>query len=507
MRNLELSIRRSMTVTRSGRSAHGPHMPGRSPLHELRRRSVGPLDLFSQSISAVAPSAAGATIPVALFAVAGDASLLSLFVGFAITSLVVATITQYARRMVTSGSVYSYAAWSGGRRTAAATGAALLVGGLGITLVVLIGAASAASVLLRFALPTVPQWATEPGLLAVVAVLGFALFAVGVKTSTRVTLIVEAAAITAIVVVMLILIIANWGVHPPVTPTAFDPLTIGAGAAVAVGLFVGFETSATLGAEARRPFRDVPRSFVLAVVVAALIFVISFAGQYAGFNAVGMFTPVGDIDPATSGAPAALVVALDIGILLSYFAAFVASLNGVIRVVFTLGKDGLLPAGFGSVDSRNRLPMRSAVVVSAIVLGTALVATSATGDPQSVVTVGLMASAIGCGLAYAFACLLLPRFRRRIGEPLLIASVCAYGVGVAIIVVLGSYLWWNLADGSLAVLIPLASIAIVWAVFWAVSFRSGSSTEVGTYDQSSIAELAPVGVEARFGSARMRPRG
>jgi amino acid transporter len=468
----------------------------------LRRRSVGPLDLFSQSISAVAPSAAGATIPVALFAVAGDASLLALVIGFVITSLVVATITQYARRMVTSGSVYSYAAWAGGTRSAAVTGAALLVGALGITLVVLLGAVSAASVLLRFAFPGAASWAMEPVLILVIAGLGLTLFALGVKVSTRVTLIVEAAAILIILTVMGILIVSNWGVHPPVAPTTFDPLALGAGAAVAVGLFVGFETSATLGAEARRPFRDVPRSFVLAVVIAAVIFAISFVGQYAGFNATGMFTPVGDIDPTTSGAPAALVVMLDIGILLSYLAAFVASLNGVIRVIFTLGKDGLLPAGLARVDRRNRLPMPAALVVTSLVTLTALLAVAATGNPQLVVTVGLMASGLGCGLAYAFACLLLPKFRRRIGEPLLIASITAYAVGAIILLALVSYVLWNLAQGSFLVVIPLIGILGVWALVTGFSVRAAGRARVGTYDQSSIEELVPVGVEARFDVGR-----
>ncbi|MGA1838114.1 APC family permease [Herbiconiux sp. 11R-BC] len=497
MRDLEASIRKSMTLVRPRTSRARIRVPKRSPLAELRRRSVGPLDLFGQSISAVAPSAAGATIPVALYAVAGDASTLSLLIGFVLIAFVVATVTQYARRMVTSGSVYSYAAWAGGVRTATAAGAALLVGTLGITVGVLVGAASSARVLLRFALPAVPVDAWMPLLLVLVAVLGLALFAIGVRPSTRITLIVELLAVLAIVVVMSVLIVANWGVVPPLMPTEADPAAVGAGAAVAVGLFVGFETSATLGAEAQRPFRDVPRSFVLSVVVAAVIFALSFFGQYAGFQTRGAFTAVGDVDPSTPGTSTLLVIALDVGILLSYLAAFIASLNGVIRLVFTLSRDGLLPAALGRVDRRNRLPMRAAYGVAGLVLLTALAAMSFTARPESVTGVALSTSAIGCGLAYAIACLLLPRFRRRIGEPLLIASVAAYAVGSAIVVVVLCFVVWNLVEGVVAVLVPVLLIAAVWAAF-ALKVRRRGIVTVGVYDQTDERDLVPTGVEARF---------
>jgi amino acid transporter len=497
MRDLEASIRRSVTLVPPRLGHSRTRVPGRSPLSELRRRSVGPLDLFGQSISAVAPSAAGATIPVALFAVTGDASTLSLLLGFVLIALVVATVTQYARRMVTSGSVYSYAAWAGGVRTATAAGAALLVGTLGITIGVLVGAASSARVLLRFMVPAVPEALWMPLLLILVGLLGVAFFAFGVRFSTRVTLIVELVAVLAIVVIMSILIVANWGVVPPLMPTDADPATVGAGAAVAVGLFVGFETSATLGAEARRPFRDVPRSFVLSVVVAAAIFALSYFGQYAGFQTSGAFTAVGDIDPAMPGTSTLLVVALDLGVLLSYLAAFVASLNGVIRLVFTLSRDGLLPGALGRIDPRNRLPMLAGVWVAGLVLITALLATTLSPNSEPITGLALSTSAIGCGLAYAIACLLLPRFRRRIGEPLRAASVIAYSVGSALLVVVLCFVIWNLVHGSLAVLLPVVLIAAVWTAF-AIKTRRPGIVQVGVYDQTAERDLIPAGIEARF---------
>jgi amino acid transporter len=391
-------------------------------------------------------------------------------------------------------------------RTATAAGAALLIGTLGITVGVLVGAASSARVLLGFAFPSVPVVIWLPVVLTVVAAVGLAFFAIGVRFSTRVTLIVELLAVLTIVAIMSIMIVVNWGVLPPVVPSDADPAAIGAGAAVAVGLFVGFETSATLGAEARRPFRDVPRSFVLSVVIAALIFALSFFGQYAGFQSGGAFTAVGDVDPSRPGTSILVVVALDLGILLSYLAAFVASLNGVIRLVFTLSRDGLLPAALGRVDRRNRLPMRAAVWVAVLVLVTAVVATSLTAGSESVTGVALSTSAVGCGLAYAIACLLLPRFRRRIGEPLLSASIAAYAVGAALVGVVLCFVVWNLVAGILAVLVPVALIAALWAVF-ALTARRREIVQIGVYDQTAEHDLVPDGVEARFRSPADRVAG
>ncbi|WP_208004354.1 APC family permease [Labedella populi] len=500
MRDLETSIRESVVLVRAPASRPRLRILRRSPLADLRRRSVGPLDLFSQSISAVAPSAAGATIPVALFAVAGDASTLSLALGFVLIALVVATVTQYARRMVTSGSVYSYAAWAGGVRSATAAGAALLVGTLGITVGVLVGAASAAEVLLRYALPSVDTAAWTPVVLTIVALLGIASFALGVRSSTRITLVVELVAVLVVVVIMIGLVVVNWGVLPPIVPSDTDPAAVGAGAAVAVGLFVGYETSATLGAESRRPFRDVPRSFVLSVGVAAVIFVLSLLGQYAGAEIIGEFDSLGDAHPASPGTSPALVLVLNVGFLLSYLAAFIASLNGVIRLVFTLGRDGLLPSLFGRVDRRNRLPMLAAVAVTALVFITAQLSTAMSGDVRSVASAALSTSAVGCGVAYAIACLLLPRFRRRIGEPLFAASVMAYAVGALLLTVVACFVGWNIQVGDWSIAIPTAGFAAVW-LFFVIRARSRGIVDVGVYDQTSIPDLVPADVEARFGSA------
>jgi amino acid transporter len=122
-----------------------------------------------------------------------------------------------------------------------------------------------------------------------------------------------------------------------------------------------------------------------------------------------------------------------------------------------------------------------------------------------VVGTALTVAALGYGLSYALACLVLPRFRRIIGEPLLTASVVGYSVGAVLLVSLLCFVTWKIINGeALVAAIPLALIALLWWRFAVIARRRGPTEPLGVYDQTSQRELAPESVEAHFVSGSIR---
>ncbi|MET0954474.1 MAG: APC family permease, partial [Cryobacterium sp.] len=100
----------------------------RSPVDGLNRRSVGFLDVFAQSVSAVAPSAAATTMPLLVAMVAGGATVWALLAAMLLALLVATTVNQFTRRIAATGSLYTFVAHGLGTTASFVTGVALLVG-------------------------------------------------------------------------------------------------------------------------------------------------------------------------------------------------------------------------------------------------------------------------------------------------------------------------------------------------------------------------------------------
>jgi amino acid transporter len=142
-----------------------------------------------------------------------------------------------------------------------------------------------------------------------------------------------------------------------------------AGVVLVVFGFSGFESSTSLGAEAKNPLKSIPRSVIQSVLVAGAFFIVMAYIVVLGFEGSGMSlaeneAPVSAL--AHSIGWGGLGLLIDVGILLSFFSCTLASINSTARILFAMASHGLVPDALGQAHVQNRTP-HVAVGLSALI--------------------------------------------------------------------------------------------------------------------------------------------
>ncbi|MGD6742194.1 APC family permease [Streptomyces sp. BH106] len=306
---------------------------------------------------------------------AGPAVLLSFVVVAIAAGLTALCYCELASAIPVSGSSYSYAYATLGEGVAFAVGACLLLE-YGV-------AASATAVSwgeylnlftdllfgirLPHALSAAPGSGGLVNLPAVVLVgLCCLLLVRGARESAAVNAVMVA---VKVLVLLLFVAVALTGfeadrLHP------FLPLGIAGVGTAASGIFfsfIGLDAISTAGEEVRDPRRTVPLALLLSLgVVTALYLAValtalgaqpwrSFSGQEAGLAQI--------LEHVTGAHWPALVFAG--GAVVSIFSVTLVSIYGQTRILYSMGRDGLLPPLFAKVSPRTRTPVRNTVVVCA----------------------------------------------------------------------------------------------------------------------------------------------
>src|SRR5699024_12211151 len=155
---------------------------------------------------------------------------------------------------------------------------------------------------------------------------------------------------------------------PSVAFTGEDgPGALFTGAAILCLSFLGFDAVSTLSEEAKQPKRDIPRAILLVTLLGGGTFIVLSFFSYLLIPDWHSFT---NIDTAS-----AEVIATAGGVLLSdFFAAMLiagatgsalASQASVSRILYTMGRNGVLPRRlFGVLNARFQTPVRATLVVS-----------------------------------------------------------------------------------------------------------------------------------------------
>jgi amino acid transporter len=133
--------------------------------------------------------------------------------------------------------------------------------------------------------------------------------------------------------------------------------------------FIGLDAVSTAGDEVRDPQRSLPRAILiaLATVVAVYLFVaIAAVGaqpwtdfEDPGQQSAGLAVILGDVLGAAW--PATVLAA---GAVISIFSVTLVTLFGQTRILYSIGRDGLIPQAFARVDPRTHTPVFSTVVVA-----------------------------------------------------------------------------------------------------------------------------------------------
>ena len=376
------------------------------------KRSMGLLALTMFSV--------GSIVGTGIFVILGEAvpkagpAVLVSFLLAAVTCLFSAlSYAELAGTIPVSGSSYSYTYATLGELVAWVCGWCLMLEyGVSVAAVAVGWGQYLNEFLSTFNLAIPPQFANPPGessgVVNLPAILVVVLCGLLLLRGTS-----ESATANTIMVFLKIGILAFFCV---VAFTAFDgsnlmpfaPLGI-VGIQAAAGQvffsYIGFDAASTAGEEAKNPRRDLPIAILLSLLIVTVIYLLvtlaalgAQPGAVATVDGVQTYvwgdgdaeavlaTIVADVT-GSSWAPALV----SLGAVISIFSVVLTVMYGQTRILFAMGRDGLLPRIFTRVNPRTQTPVANTIIVTVVI---SLLA--------ALVPLGQLAEATSIGTLFAF---------------------------------------------------------------------------------------------------------
>lgn len=325
--------------------------------HGLQNDALGFWGVFAQGLAAAAPSVALASVPFALFVAAGKGATWAVLVGLGITVLIAATISFQARRTVSSGSLGTYTGNGLGPGFAYAAGFSLLVGYIGFATTGTLGGVVYLDAFLdSIGLGSQATWFR---LLLVVVIVGVGTYLPfrGASIAAKYELVFELIAIASILV---IIVAAYLGYGFRVDWDQWNPAHLGSSATFiaavsAVGSYAGFESVASLGAEAKDAHRNIARSLLRVVLLLGVLYVVSTYPQILLFNSIdGDKAILPQLADSTGVHWVNHVVSGTVAIAFIVFVTAVTT--AAARSLFTFAHEGALPAALTKVHPKFKTP-------------------------------------------------------------------------------------------------------------------------------------------------------
>src|SRR5215471_15673906 len=364
------------------------------------------------SLAVITPAAAILFLPIPIAANAGAAMPLSIIVAFVVVFVIMNAVYRFSQRISHAGSFFAFVRDSLGVRAGFFTGWLFMAFyPVFVAFDLILFGATLNGIIVAHGGPHIAWWLLM--LIGLVLIWGVAVL--GIRLSVRsdlVLLIFELAVLLALAATILAKGApgGDWHPHvfsPSASPAGFSGVVFGAVA------FTGFEAPAYLGEEAENPRRTVPRAILITTAGIGIVFLFFFYVTTVGYPNIGKLPT----DPAPwdtlglrywGSGPTILV---DIASVVALIAGALAAQNGAARMLFALGRDGLLPR----VLSRTMPRFGTPVAALTLLLGTSI--------------------AVGLGFGFGFhplpAFLLLS----------LVVTLCALGVYALVQVGLVRYFW------------------------------------------------------------------
>jgi amino acid transporter len=389
--------------------------PPLSADYGLRHEILSPMETLAQSVSTMAPTTTpAATIPL-VCALAGNGTWLAYVLATIAILLVALCISRFARYSASPGSLYNYAAMVLPPWLQATVAWSLLLAYVGTGSSVIGGFYHYANLLLRDA--------TSHGLSAVllaVLVTGVSIWIAyrDVKISARLMLWIEAASVTVIVAVV-ILLLAHRGWHGDEDQLHLHGMTgsgLRLGLVLALFSFVGFESATTLGSEARNPLKTIPRAVILSSLLGGAFFTVCAYAEVLGFHMAGQDLGKNDAPMyvlARVGGVPIFGLLIDLGALVSLFAGTLACFTAAARVLLLMAHNGLAHDRLRATHAQNRTPSLAVILTGiAALLPVAVLAARGASGLDVYGWMGSLAT-YGFIVAYALVCAALPRYLRQ----------------------------------------------------------------------------------------------
>ncbi|OBB59886.1 Putrescine importer PuuP [Mycobacterium sp. 852013-51886_SCH5428379] len=308
---------------------------------------------------------------------------------------------------------------------------------------------------LNAAVPALPEWVIVLVAIAFVTVLNI----VGIVSVARANFLIIAIQAVFIVVFLVLALgkIAGFGTVDLFAPFTGDGSADGmgpvlAGAAILCLSFLGFDAVSTLSEEAKDPRRTVPKAIMIATIVSGVIFIVlSYVAQ--------MVFPSNEFEDVDSGSLDVMVAAGGAFLNALFTAAYVAGATGsaltsqasVARILFAMGRDGILPRKvFGHVSVRFSTPVYAILVVGVISL------------LAIVIDLAMLASLVSFGALVAFSVVNLSVIKHYFVDLKDRRNIALNLVAPAIGFLLTVWLWTSLSGMTLVIGMIWLAVGFVW---------------------------------------------
>ena len=347
---------------------------------EHLKRSIGTFQLTMFGV--------GSTIGTGIFFVmslavpqAGPGVIVSFIIAGIAAGLAALCYAELASAVPVSGSSYSYAYTTLGEVVAMGVAACLLLEYGVATAAVSVGWSGYLNKLLSNlfglqiprALSAAP-WDPEPGYLNVPAIILITMCALLLIRGAS-----ESARVNAIMVVIKLCVLAMFII---IAFTAFDTshlkdfapfgvAGIGSAAGTIFFSYIGLDAVATAGDEVKDPQTTTPRALIAALLIVTGFYVLvalSALGtqpwqDFATQQDAGLATV---LDNVTHGKWASTI--LSAGAVISIFSVTLVTMYAMTRILFAMGRDGLLPSRFAAVNARTMTPVNNTVIVATVAM-------------------------------------------------------------------------------------------------------------------------------------------
>ncbi|HEY8164849.1 MAG TPA: APC family permease [Gemmatimonadaceae bacterium] len=361
------------------------------------RRSLSLGDLLVYGLVFIVPIA-----PFAIFGIVFNASkgmvALTYVIGLVAMVFTAMSYRAMSEAFPVAGSVYAYAGRGLHPSAGFLAGWAILLDYLLVpTLCYVVGA-----VAMHAVVPSIPQSLWIIGFLVFNTVINM----LGIETTARASKIFLAAELVVLAVFVFLGVIAvsrgvngsHWSLRPFFNPAEFHFNIIFSALSVAVLSFLGFDAISTLAEEAKGGTRVVGQATMIALCIAAILFIIqtyvaallvpdrtAFAGDMAMNDAFY------NVSAIVGGSAFKVVVAVSAALSAAIANALVAQ-AATARLLFAMARDGQLPRFLAHVHPKRRVPERAILFVAAVSLVLGLFFVGQVGLVSSLVNFGALFS-------------------------------------------------------------------------------------------------------------------
>lgn len=366
-----ISLRRQLLRRRP---AVGAHVAPGTAVH--LKRGIGAFQLTMFGV--------GSTIGTGIFFVmsvavpeAGPGVIVSFLLAGLAAGLAAVCYAELASAVPVSGSSYSYAYTTLGEVVAMGVAACLLLEYGVATAAVAVSWSGYLNKLLSnlvgFQLPhavSAAPWDAQPGYfnLPAIALIGMCalLLIRGASESARVNAIMVMIKL-GVLVVFVIVAFTAFDAHHLQDFAPFGAAGIGSAAGTIFFSYIGLDAVSTAGDEVNNPQKTMPRALIAALLTVTTVYVfVALAAlgaqpwqEFAGQQEAGLATILQNV---TRGSWASSILAA--GAVISIFSVTLVTMYGLTRILFAMGRDGLLPARFATVNARTMTPVNNTVIVA-----------------------------------------------------------------------------------------------------------------------------------------------